>query len=118
MGLPYKLKADPLDGVGSDCILLTLRLLDYAGIKRPHAQVWWYRAFGQRNFRPFEAVFLNATIPLEAPEPFAVCMTTEPETRGFGVVVDGGLVTATHKCGVKWYALGTLPHLRFHRVQA
>lgn len=118
MGLPYKLKADPLDGVGSDCILLTLRLLDYAGIKRPHAQSWWYRAFRQRDFNPFEAVFRDVTTPLEAAEPFAVCMTIEPENRGFGVVVDGGFVTATPEFGVKWYALGSLCDLSFYRVQA
>lgn len=118
LGLPYKLKADPLDGVGADCILLTLRILESAGLPRPAAKGWWYCAFRRGEMHHFDRAFAQFTRPINAPEQYALTIFTEPPHRGFGVVVDGGLVTALPERGVCWIALSALAPRSFYRLAA
>lgn len=118
LGLPYKLKADPLDGIGADCILLTLRILEAGGLPRPAAQAWWYRAFRRGEMALFDAAFANLTIPIGVPEQYALTIFQEPPNRGFGIVVDGGLVTALPERGVCWTPLSALAPRTFYRLAA
>ena len=36
IGLPHKFRADPRNGIGADCLIMTWNVLDDAGISHPH----------------------------------------------------------------------------------
>lgn len=118
LGQPYKLKGDPILKQGTDCILLTLRVLDAAGIKRPAAQRWWYRDLAQGVFWRVEKAFIDATEAVIAPDQWCVTIFLDEPHPGFGVVVDGGLVTATPKRGAHWRCLAHTPERSYRRVKA
>ena len=118
LGLPYKLKADPIDGIGADCILLTLRILESAGLPRPSAEAWWYGTFRRGEMSRLDEAFARFTTPIGGPEQYALTIFTEPPHRGFAVVVDGGLVTALPERGVCWTSLSALAPRTFYRLAA
>lgn len=106
---------DPVAGRGADCILLTLRVLEAAGLARPAAQAWWYRDLRAGVFDRVEAAYRAFTEPAPGPVPWSVTIFQEDGHRGFAVVADGGLVTATPDRGVHWIALTSIP-LRTYRT--
>ena len=109
---------DPVDGRGTDCILLTLRILEAGGLRRPVAKAWWYRDLSRGDFSRFEREYELFTVPLDGPRQYAVSIFKEAATRGFGVVVDGGLVTCTPERGAHWISLASLPAFEYRGVEA
>ena len=117
LGLPHALAADPLDGVGADCLLLAFRVLDE--VERPHPPVnpYWFELAGQHRWNEIETLFHEFVESVAEKEPYAITLLKNgPVGLGVGIVVDNGLLITHHKRGVVWVppsALKPLPYYRF-----
>jgi hypothetical protein len=92
-------------------------VLESAGLPRPKAEAWWYEAFRRGDFEQFDKAFAEFTEPISKAEQYALAIFREPGNRGFAIVVDNGLVTATPEKGVTWTYLGSIQPQSFHRLR-
>lgn len=116
LGLPHALAADPEDGVGADCLILALRVLDELGHPHPPLDHGWFQLAEQGAWNQLETIWHRITAPVQSPEDGAVTLLHNgPAGLGVAVVVDGGLLLVHHRRGVVWVPLHLLKPFHYRR---
>ena len=118
LGLPHEFGADPEDGVAADCVLMTWNVLDAAGVYRPPLCWEWFTMAKEGKVEELMQVYDSLTYTIDGPEEYAVTLTENGETGvGLAVVVDGGLLIAHHRKGVRWLPIRLLKKLQYRRFR-
>ena len=117
IGLPHKFRADPRNGIGADCLIMVWDVLDDAGVPHPAFDPTWLDLAEWGRHQVLAEVYREITIPLDAPEEYAVTSFSTARTIGIGVVVDGGLLHVHHRRGVRWMPLISCKPLKFRKFK-
>ena len=117
IGLPHKFRADPRNGYGADCLRVTWNVLEDAGVPHPPFDPIWFDLAESGRHRLLARVYEQLTIPLDAPEEYAVTLFSTERTIGIGIVVDGGLLHVHHRRGVQWMPLDRCKPLEFRKFK-
>lgn len=112
IGLPHIFKADPEDGEGADCLIMTWNVLAYDNIPHPPLDLGWLDLAERGEWEKLKTLWLENTKPCDAQE-YAMTLFDEPTHLGLGIIVDNGLLFAHHTKGVKWLPLKRLTNLRY-----
>jgi len=117
IGLPHKFRADPRNGIGADCLIMTWNVLDDAGISHPAFDSSWLDLAEKGAHQELVRLYEQSTIPLDAPEEYAVTLFSTARTIGVGIVVDNGLLHVHHRRGVQWIPLDRCKPLKFRKFK-
>ena len=118
LGLPHGFGADPEDGVAADCVIMTWNVLDAAGVYRPPLSKEWFAMAKDGKVEELMQVYSSLTYEIDEPEEYAVTLTKNSNSGvGLSVVVDGGLLIAHHRKGVRWVPLRLLKKLQYSRFR-
>lgn len=112
IGLPHIFKADPEDGEGADCLIMTWNVLAYDNIPHPPLDLGWLDLAERGEWEKLKTLWLENTKPCD-PQEYAMTLFDEPTHLGLGIIVDNGLLFAHHTKGVKWLPLKRLTNLRY-----
>lgn len=116
IGLPHVFRANPEEGKGADCLVMTWNVLTYYGVKHPELSSKWLDLAENGKWAELKALWLRSTAPTNAHE-FALTLFEEPTHLGLGIIVDDGLLFAHHTKGVKWLPLRRLQGLQYRKFQ-
>jgi hypothetical protein len=118
LGLPHIFGADPNDGIGADCVIMTWNVLAGAGQYTPPLDPAWFTQAEAGAWDELTAVYKSVTYELPVAEEYAVTLFNNgPIGVGLGVVVDGGLLMVHHKRGVCWAPTRLLKRLTYCRFR-
>lgn len=117
IGLPHKFRADPRNGVGADCLIMVWDVLEDSGLAHPSFDPTWLDLAEWGRHQALAQVYEELTIPLEAPEEYAVTLFSTARTIGIGIVVDSGLLHVHHRRGVQWMPLDRCKPLKFRKFK-
>ena len=112
IGLPHVFKADPENGQGADCLIMTWNVLAHDNIPHPALDPEWLDLAERREWEKLKALWLEITKPCN-PQQYAITLFEEPTHLGLGIIVDNGLLFAHHTKGVKWLPLRRLINLEY-----
>lgn len=117
LGLPHVIGADPRDGEGACCLVMTHILLTDAGLSPPPLEpmIAMAKAGEVSNL---EAAYNQATEAIAGPENLAMTMFQTEIGVGVGIVVDSNFVLIPHhKSGVKAISLRALTRQPWRRLK-
>lgn len=117
IGLPHRFRADPRNGHGADCLIMVWNVLEDAGAPHPRLDPTWLDLAEWGRHRLLAQTYEELTMPLDAPEEYAVTLFSTARTIGIGVVVDGGLLHVHHRRGVQWMPLDRCKPLEFRKFK-
>jgi hypothetical protein len=117
IGLPHKFRADPNDGQGADCLIMTWHVLDAAGVPHPALNAEWLDMAERGDYAGLALLYRGFTIGLVKPEECAVTMFRAADHIGIGVVVDGGLLHINRRKGVQWIPVERCNKLEYRRFE-
>ena len=117
IGLPHIFRADPRDGIGADCLIMTWNVLDDAGVPHPEFDSRWLDLAETGAHQELAQLYEQSTIPLETPEEYAITLFAGAQMIGVGVVVDDGLLHIHHRRGVQWIPLHRCKRLKFRKFE-
>lgn len=117
IGLPHKFRADPNDGQGADCLIMTWNVLDAAGVSHPALDAEWLSMAERGDYEALTMLYRERTIDLDKPEEYAVTMFLAAQHIGIGVVVDGGLLHVNRRKGVRWIPVERCKKLEYRRFE-
>jgi hypothetical protein len=117
IGLPHKFRADPDDGQGADCLIMTWSVLDVAGVPHPALNDEWLSMAERGDYEGLALLYRESTIDLGKPEEYAVTMFRAADHIGIGVVVDGGLLHVNRRKGVRWIPVERCKKMEYRRFK-
>jgi hypothetical protein len=117
IGLPHIFRADPRDGIGADCLIMTWNVLDAAGVPHPAFNSSWLDLAETGAHQDLAQLYEQSTIPLDAPEEYSITLFAGARMIGVGVVVDNGLLYIHHRRGVQWISLDRCRPLEFRKFK-
>tara|TARA_B100001093_G_C26811451_1_gene1007751 strand:- start:733 stop:1104 length:372 start_codon:yes stop_codon:yes gene_type:complete len=117
IGLPHQFRADPDDGQGADCLVMTWHVLDAAGVPHPALNTEWLDMAERGDYESLSKLYRKATIDLGKPEEHAVTMFRAAQHIGIGVVVDGGLLHVNWRKGVCWIPVERCRKMEYRRFK-
>ena len=112
LGLPHVFGADPEDGVGCDCLIMTWNILAEAGVPHPQYQDRWLNLARQGEWVALKELWLSETVVCPQQE-YALTLFEESDHLGLGIIVDDGLLFPHHKRGVHWLPNRKVAHREF-----
>lgn len=117
LGLPYRIGADPEDGIACDCIHLVLRVLAMGGLHPPEVQRRWYNFLATKEINKIMEEWSALTEQTFGPEDYA--MTVLPSAMDFSIaiVVNNGLLMVRPTTGVTWVPVSSLQPMNFRRLR-
>jgi hypothetical protein len=117
IGLPHKFRADPNNGQGADCLIMTWNVLDAAGVPHPALDAEWLSMAERGNYEALALLYRESTIDLDKPEEYALTMFRAADHIGIGVVVDGGLLHVNRRKGVRWIPVERCKKMEYRRFE-
>lgn len=117
IGLPHKFRADPNDGQGADCLIMTWHVLDAAGVPHPTLSARWLDMAERGDYETLATLYQESTIGLSMPEEYAVTMFRAADHIGIGVVADGGLLHVNRRKGVRWIPVERCRKMEYRRFK-
>ena len=117
ISLPHQFRADPNDGRGADCLIMTWHVLDAAGVPHPALNTEWLSMAERGDYEALARLYRESTIDLGEPEEYAVTMFRAADHIGIGVVVDGGLLHVNRRKGVRWIPVGRCKKMEYRRFR-
>lgn len=116
IGLPHLFEADPSDGKGADCLILSMGILDDLGLPHPAIDPHWFDLARRGCWGELETIWRHLTEPVDTPEDGAVTLFKNgPSGLGVGTVIDKGLLLVHHRRGVSWIPLNVLRPFDYRR---
>ena len=115
IGLPHQFRADPNDGQGADCLIMTWHVLDTAGVPHPALNAEWLNMAERGDYEALAKLYRGSTISLDKPEAHAMTMFRAADHIGIGVVVDGGLLHVNRRKGVRWIPVERCKKMQYRR---
>ncbi len=116
LGLPHVFGADPADGQGADCLIMTFNILDALGLPHPAFEQRWLELAKACRWGELLSLWDEATVPLDAPENGAVTLIQNGKAGlGVAIVVDDGVLMVHHRRGVVWIPLQIMKPLTYCR---
>lgn len=118
LGLPYAFDADPREGRGCSCLVMTRILLTEAGQYFPPIEAELLALARVGSWEELRRTFMRYTVPLDTPEPWAITPTENDGTAfGLGTLVPENYLIAPHvRRGVIAVPLNVLRDTTFYRV--
>ena len=117
IGLPHKFRADPNDGQGADCLIMTWHVLDAAGVSHPALNEEWLDMAERGDYEGLALLYRGLTMSLSASEEYAVTMFRAADHIGIGVVADGGLLHVNRRKGVRWIPVERCKKMEYRRFK-
>ena len=117
IGLPHQFRADPNDGLGADCLIMTWHVLDAAGVPHPALNAEWLNMAERGDYEALAKLYRGSTIALDKPEAHAMTMFRAADHIGIGVVVDGGLLHVNRRKGVRWIPVERCKKMEYRRFK-
>ena len=117
IGLPHHFRANPNDGLGADCLIMTWHVLDAAGVPHPALNAEWLNMAERGDYEALAKLYRGSTIALDKPEEHAVTMFRAADHIGIGVVVDGGLLHVNRRKGVRWIPVERCKKMEYRRFK-
>jgi hypothetical protein len=117
IGLPHEFRADPHDGKGADCLIMTWHVLDAAGVPHPALDAEWLSMAERGDYESLAMLYRGLTMSLGAAEEYAVTMFRATDHIGIGVVVDGGLLHVNRRKGVRWIPVERCKKMEYRRFK-
>lgn len=100
--LPHVIGADPDDGIGADCLIMSHKVRVSAGLPTPPLNQGW---FGKAQAGEWDELYAEWNSLLEEcdPEPYCFVLHLQPGGLiGVGVIIDHGVLIVHHRRGVQW----------------
>lgn len=109
--LPHVVGADPDDGVGIDCLLMSLKVRESAGLFVPRIKDEWFESVRRNDWGWLHDEWNRLAEKCEI-EPYALVLHAQPGGLiGVGVVVCDGVLIVHHQRGVQWLPLAVAKRL-------
>lgn len=116
VGLPYRWGGDPNRHGSTDCLRLTIAVLDLYGAPRPlMIKREWYKAAARCRWRPLLEELATISRPVSGAMPLDVALLAGGEPIALGVCVAGGVLTTCQGLGVHWRPLAACQVRRWLR---
>jgi hypothetical protein len=90
-------------------------VLDDACVPHPPLDPTWFDLAENGRHHLLAMSYEELTMPLDAPEEYAVTLFSTERTIGIGIVIDGGLLYVHHRRGVQWMPLHRCKPLKFRK---
>lgn len=117
LGLPYRIGADPEEGVGCDCIHLVLRVLAMGGLNPPDVERRWYNYLATKEIDKIMLEWFELTEQTYGPEDYAMTVLPSATDFSIAVVVNQGLLTVRPSFGVTWVPLTSMQPMNYRRLR-
>lgn len=119
IGLPHEIGADPRQGKAACCLVIARVLHQNAGRYFPPIEEELLALVTDKAWSKLTKKFAEYTVPLEAPEDWALTLVRNgPHGLGVGTVVPGEyLLLPHHRRGVTAIPMSMLRPMTFHRVR-
>ena len=100
--LPHQIGADPDDGEGIDCLVMTAKVRRDAGLDTPSLDPRWFDLAAQGRWPELKAEWERMCERCRL-EPYALVLHLQPGgMMGVGVVIDDGVLIVHHRRGAQW----------------
>ena len=116
LGLPYRWGGDPDRHGGTDCLRLTMAVLDLYDAPRPALiKREWYEAAGRGRWKPLLEELAAGSSRVPGAMPLDVALLAGGAPIALGVCVAGGVLTTCQGQGVHWRPLAACRVRRWFR---
>jgi hypothetical protein len=103
--LPHQIGADPDDGEGIDCLVMTAKVRRDAGLDTPLLDPCWFDLAVEGRWPELEAEWKRMCEPCKL-ESYALVLHVQPGgIIGVGVVIGDGVLIVHHRRGAQWLPL-------------
>lgn len=104
IGKKHVTGADPVIDEGCDCLLMVVRIRQSLGLPVPSSsETSTLISLSEASaYQEIHSLIKRHLVPLQTPEEGAFMIFEAPDQIGAAVIIEGGLLSVSHKKGVRW----------------